>query len=184
MDIAAVTPGGRRGYRLSLAALAIALPAALLVESWGSVREWRARHERAPVEAVQGQPVRYAGAEWRLTRLERIAGGSPERTIMLAEFEAVPDDPAALAEVPCAVALTDGLGRQWNATFVADRVVRRAYPRAADKPGCGGPTFGALAKGAKAEMAATFVVPATADDIALSVTMASALPRYLRFSAP
>ena len=184
MEAAAIAPAGagRRGYWLSVAALVVALPAAIGVHSWGSIREWRARNHRTPVEAELGSQIRYAGAEWKLTRLERIAGESPDRIIMLAEFEAVPDDPAALAEVPCGVALTDGLGRTWRSTFIPDRVVRRAYPQAADKPGCGGPTFGALAKGAKAEMAATFVVPASAQHIALTVTMNSARPQFLRFS--
>ncbi|MDQ6434858.1 hypothetical protein RB623_12445 [Mesorhizobium sp. LHD-90] len=181
MDAPAVGPvSSRRGYWLCLAGLLVALPAALAVKSWGSVREWRAQNLRTAVEVTDGQPVRYAGAEWTFSGLRKLHGG--ERTIVLAEFEALPDDPAALGQVPCDVQLTDGLGRSWSPHFLTDPIVRKSAPRAAEKRLCGGPTFEETPKGTKAEMAATFVVPASAENLSLTLTMASARPQYLRFS--
>jgi hypothetical protein len=39
--------------------------------------------------------------------------------------------------------------------------------------------FETLAKGSRAKMAETFVVPDAANDLALNVTMTGALPQYL-----
>jgi hypothetical protein len=173
----------RRAYRLSLAALVVALPAALAAKVWGDVARWRAAHERAPIEAATGNPVDYAGARWTVTRFTRLAGGAG-RAVVLAEFEAVSADPKALGAVPCEVGLSDGAGRKWQPALFADPVVQKMYPETTEMGLCGGPTFATAEPGKPAGMVASFVVPAAAKDLELSITLFSALPAYLSVSEP
>lgn len=63
----------RRGYRLSRTALVVALPAALVVQTWGSIKDWRSQFLRQPLSATLGQPIDYAGASWTVTRITRLA---------------------------------------------------------------------------------------------------------------
>lgn len=67
----------RRRYWLSLAALAITLPAAIVVNSWDSLSEWRRGQLSAPIVVKRGAAEAYAGAEWRLTGLTRLPGPRP-----------------------------------------------------------------------------------------------------------
>ncbi|WP_287179966.1 hypothetical protein, partial [Mesorhizobium sp.] len=90
----------RRGYRLSMTALVVALPAALVVQTWGSIKDWRSQFLRQPLSATLGQPIDYAGASWTVTRITRLAG-SEGNAVVLAEFEALAADPKALGAVPC-----------------------------------------------------------------------------------
>lgn len=177
-----MTPA-RRGYWLSMAALAIALPATVAVSGWGSYVNWRTTHVREPIIAQVGQKVDYAGAQWTVTRLTRLAGGEG-RAVVLAEFEATIPDPEALASVPCEIGLSDGEGRTWRPVFLGDPVVRAMYPEALQKALCGGPSFAEAQGSTPVKMAATFAIPASATDLTLSVALLSALPAYLSVSEP
>ena len=172
-------PGERRRYWLSLAALVVVLPIALLVHSWGSLSQWWTNRNRDPMVVERGTAQRYAGAEWRLTGLSVLPAGSADRSVVLAEFEAKVEDPAILLESPCIVALTDSGGRRWQPRFTVERTVRELRPEAAEKPRCGGPAFEGAQVGAIAKMAESFVVPADADGLALSLVMPNALPGSL-----
>lgn len=172
----AVPSGERRRYRLSLAALVIVLPAAILVHSRGDIVEWLRRTLREPVVVERNAAQNYAGAEWRLESLTRLAGDLPDTIIVLAEFDASITDPARLREAgACTVALTDASGRRWEPLFLPEPAVREARPDAADKPRCG------IFDGASGTitMAESFLVPEGAEALALSVTMAGALPDHL-----
>jgi hypothetical protein len=173
----------RKGYWLSMAALVIALPAAVAVQGWGAFSNWRGQNERVPVPGATGQPIDYAGARWTVTRFTRLAGGEGH-AVVLAEFEATMSDPKALGEVPCLVGLSDGAGRTWQSTLFADPIVRKMYPETSEMGLCGGPTFAATSPGEPARMAASFLIPASARDLALSITLFSALPNYLSISEP
>lgn len=173
----------RRAYWLSMAALVVVLPAALAVHVWGDAANWRAAHERAPIEAATGKPVDYAGARWTVTRFARLAGGAG-RAVVLAEFEAVAANPQALAAVPCEVGLSDDAGRKWQPVLFADPVVSKMYPETAEMGLCGGPTFATAVPGKPARMMASFVVPAAAQDLKLSIALSSAAPAYLSVSEP
>src|SRR5262245_24790187 len=96
MMAAALQPGERRRYWLSVGALAVVLPAALAVNSWSSLAEWRNRTVRTPVAVERGSTQRYAGAQWQLTVLTRLAEGSADAIVIVAEFEAAVDDPELL----------------------------------------------------------------------------------------
>ena len=72
--------GERPGYWLSLAALIVVLPVAVLVHSWGSLSQWWANRDRDPIIAERGVAQSYAGAEWRLTGLSVLPQGTGSRT--------------------------------------------------------------------------------------------------------
>jgi hypothetical protein len=177
MMAAVVHTGERRRYWLSLAALAIVLPAAIVVNSWNSATEWRSRNVRTPLVVERGAAQRYAGAQWRLTGLTRLAEGSADAILIVAEFEAAVDDPELLRKGPCEVVLTDDKGRRWQPAFIPPRAVRQGRPSAADKPRCG-----ALLKAEKGKtimMAESFMVPVSATGLEVTVTVAAARPAYL-----
>ena len=161
--------GERRRYWLSLAALVVVLPAALVVNSWDSLSEWRRGRLNAPIAVDRGSTQAYAGAQWQLTGLTRLPGATPDTTLVVAEFDAVVDDPTLLQAGPCAVALTDDKGRRWLP----------GRPAAADKPRCYG--LARAEKGKTIAMAETFTVPESAASLALSVSIGGAKPTYLLF---
>ncbi|RWN60435.1 hypothetical protein ACN2CC_18055 [Mesorhizobium muleiense] len=173
----------RRGYWLSMMALVVALPAALAVQTWGSIKDWRSQHLRQPLSASLGQPVDYAGASWTVTRFTRLAG-SAGSAVVLAEFEALAADPKALGSVPCEVRLSDGSSREWRPTLFADPVVRKQYPEAEQRSLCGGMAFATTEPGKPARMAASFSIPPAASSLTLSIALYSALPNYLSVSEP
>jgi hypothetical protein len=179
MAAAAPTRDERRRYRFSLVALAIVMPAAIFVNSWDSLSEWRSRNSRTPLAVERGTTQRYAGAQWQLRSLTRLPEGPADTIPIVAEFEASVDDPELLRKGPCVVVLTDDRGRRWQPTFLPARAVRQARPEAVDKPRCG--AFPNADKGRTIMMAATFTVPGSATGLALSVTVAGARPEYLVF---
>jgi hypothetical protein len=176
---AATHPGERRRYWLSVAALAVVLPAAIVVNSWDSVSEWRSRNLRTPLTVERGATHRYAGAEWQLTGLTRLPEGSANTIVVLAEFQATVDESEFLRKGPCQVVLTDVQGRRWQPAFLPGRIVRKTRPDAVDKPRCG--AFPNAEKGGTIAMTATFIVPDSATGLSLAVTIAGARPEYLVF---
>lgn len=172
-------PAERRRYWLSLAALVVLLPAAVLLSAWESFMLWRTNHYRVPIPVERQAIQRYAGADWKLSELTRLPGGSPEQSVMLVEFEAVVDDPAMLLASPCEVGLTDGEGRIWQNSFLTGSIVRELRPDAVEKSLCGPFAFEGASKGSRVEMAETFIVPAAVENFELSVTVSGALPAHL-----
>ena len=176
----AVSSGERRRHWLSVAALAVVLPAAIVVHSRGDLIDWLRKVQREPIIVERGAAHDYTGAEWRLTALTRLPGDLPDTIVVLAEFEAAVVDPARLqAGGPCTVVLTDASGRRWEPVFLTESAVREARPDAADKPRCA--DFSGAAAGDTITMAESFVLPEDAEGLALSVTMAGALPDRLVF---
>lgn len=174
----------RRAYWLSMAALVVAVPAALIAQSWGDAQAWRSAHERHPIPATAGQAVDYGGARWTVTRFTRLATSDAKRAVLLAEFEAVAGNPKALSETPCQVILTDGADRKWRPVLFADPVVRKLYPETSERSLCGGPAFGRAEPGKPVRMVETFDIPADARDLKLSIALFSVLPDYLNVSEP
>ena len=167
----------RRRYWLSIAALVVVLPAAIVVNSWDSLSEWR--QFSTPIAVNRGETHAYAGAQWQLTGLTHLPGATPDTTLIVAEFDAAVDDPALLQAGPCTVALTDDKGRRWLPAFLPARAVRQGRPAAADKPRCYG--LARAEKGKTIAMAETFTVPESAAGLALSVSVGGARPAYLVF---
>lgn len=179
MEDTASAGEGRR-YRFSLAALAIVLPVAILVHSRGDLIDRLRLSLRDPVIVERGDAHDYAGANWRLTALERLPGDLPDTVVVLAEFEAAVVDPELLRGAPpCTVVLTDEQGRRWTPLFLPEPALRQARPEAAEKPRCG--SFEAAAAGGTVMMAESFSVPVDAQGLALSLTLAQALPDRLVF---
>lgn len=171
--------GERRRYWLSLAALAVVLPAAIAVNSWQSLTEWRRSQWQQPIAVARGTGQSYAGAEWRLTGLTRLPGETPDTALIVAEFDASVDDPVLLQAGRCTVAITDDKGRRWLPTFATGRALRRGRPAAADKPRCYGLTQ--AEKGKTIAMAESFTVPEGAAGLALAIGIGGAMPAYLLF---
>ncbi len=92
MTVPELQAGERRRYWLSLAALVVVLPAAVLAHTWGSLTQWWANNDRDPIEVERGTAQPYAGAEWRMTGLSVLPIGSTGRSVVLAEFEARIDE--------------------------------------------------------------------------------------------
>lgn len=175
----AVGTGERRRYWLSLAALVVVLPAAIVANSWDSLSEWHRSRLDAPIAVERGAAQAYAGAQWQLAGLTRLPGATPGTTLIVAEFDAIVDDPALLQAGPCTVALTDDRGRRWLPAFLLGREVRQGRPAAADKPRCY--ALARAEKGNTIAMAETFTVPQGAAGLALSVSIGGARPAYLVF---
>ncbi|MEO9339782.1 hypothetical protein ABFT80_20360 [Mesorhizobium sp. SB112] len=171
--------GERRRYWLSLAALIIILPSAILIHSGGNLLEWWRQSTHEPIVVERGAAQNFAGANWRLTALTRLPGGIPGTAVILAEFEATVDDPAQLQSVGiCEVGLVDNQDRRWEPLFLTEQVVRRTKPEAADKPRCG--SFENTDRNT-VRMAESFVVPEDAKELSLSATFQGTLPKYLLF---
>lgn len=168
----------KRQYWLSLAALAVVLPATVALHSWESVTEWRKRHHSDPIAVAAGATESYAGAEWQLTGLSRMPGSRVDAVVVLAQFEVAVDTQFEAGNF-CHVALTDADGRRWQPVFLSARIVRKMHPEAVDKPRCSTTQFETLTKGSRTKMAETFVVPDAANGLALNVVMTGALPQYL-----
>ena len=165
--------GERRRYWFSLAALAVVLPTALVVHSDGTLFNKLRRSLHDPVIVERGETQSRAGANWRLTGLERLKGELPETVIVLAEFEAAVTDVQHLGNTPsCTVTLTDNQERRWLPLFLTERAVRQARPDAAEKPGCG--AFGEAETGRTMLMAESFLVPEDAQGLSLFVTLGDA----------
>ena len=179
MMAAAVQKGERRRYWLSLAALAIVLPLAIVVNSWESAVAWRERNVRTALVAERGAAQSYAGAQWQLTGLTRLAEGSADAILIVVEFEAAVDDPELVRKGACEVVLTDDKERRWLPAFIPARAVRQARPSAADKPRCG--ALLNAEKGNTIKMAESFTIPASATGLKVFLTVAAARPAYLIF---
>ncbi len=172
----------RRIRRFSLAGLVVALPVAIVLHSDGML-DWFARHMASPVVVERGQVQPYGGARWRLAGLTRLQGELPGTALVVAEFEAMVDDPALLvAGGYCATRLSDGAGRHWLPQFLADRTVREALPQAAEKPRCG--SFDAAQPGQAVGMAEVFLIPGDVGDLVLSVRLTEAPDQGLLFRSP
>lgn len=177
MDVSA-NPHPRKSYWLSLAALAVVLPVAIVVHSQGELIQWLRAAFRSPTTVENGASQSYAGADWRLTGLARLPGALPGTTVVLAEYEAAVEDEARLRDsFPCKLALVDDRGRRWKGTFMVDPVVRKTRPDAAQKPHCG--TAEASRKGDTIRMAESFVIPQDADGLMLSLALYGGMPDSL-----
>ncbi len=169
----------RRRYWLSVAALAIALPAAIAIHAGQSAWEWRLSNVGTPLAVARGATQPYAGAQWQLTALTRLRDAAPGTNAVVAEFEAAVDTPDLLHKGVCKVVLVDDKGRRWQPAFIASRVVRGGRPGADGKPRCG--SLMRAETGKTVAMAETFIVPESATGLALTVTIGTAWPDYLVF---
>lgn len=169
---------GRKHYWLSLAALAVALPAAILVHSKGELIQSVRAALRSPMSVEKGASQSYAGADWRLTGLTQFPGTLPGTAVVLAEYEAAVEDEARLRDsFPCKLALVDDRGRRWKGTFMVDPVVRKMRPDAAEKAHCG--TAESIRKGETIRMVESFVIPEKAGGLTLSLALFGAMPDTL-----
>jgi hypothetical protein len=180
MMAATVSTRERRNYWISLALLAIVLPATILISSGNGLLDLLRAATSKPIIVPSGATQDHAGAGWRLTALSRLPGTVSGSAVVLAEFEAVVEDPARLREsIPCNAALSDDQGRRWQPVFLSASIVRETRPDAAGKPSCG--NFEGSTAGGTIAMAESFVVPQDTQDLKFSISMAGASPEVLLF---
>lgn len=168
--------------RKSLALLALALPLALVVSGWSTAREWWGLKELRALPVKSGEAVAYAGAEWRLGALSKVATRSDGSAIVLAEFSARVTDPTAFAVLPCQAYLTAAGGPRWLPAFMSAPEVRKTRPAAVDKPTCGTAKVGKFEQGSTVEMAETFQLPwMEFERVQLAISLPPGRPSYLLF---
>lgn len=179
--LAQMTARERRTRWWCIGALFVALPAAVLVRSYSDALEWRKTLELDPVVAPSGGTASYAGAEWRLSGLYKLAEpGKPAATV-LAEIEAIVADPAVFAAGgPCQVALTDSEGRRWEPLFLAPRAIRKARPEVSDMPTCNVALSKAPKAGDRIMIAEAFTIPSELKTLDVVISVAGQRPAYLR----
>lgn len=180
MALMPMTPAARRTRWLSLAALPFAVAAALAASGWETALEWWQVNDREERRVERGAAAAYAGAEWRLGAVTKLAERPDGSALVIAEFEATVRDLGAVAQPPCQVRLTDGNGRSWAPAFLASREVRQSS--AADKPSCGSAMLGQPKAGDRLVMVESFVLPAASvGDARLTISLPAGRPEYLRF---
>jgi hypothetical protein len=179
--LAQMTSRERRTRWWCIGALILVLPAAVLVRSYEGALEWRKTLELEPVIAPKGGKASYAGAEWRLSGVYKLAvPGKPSATV-LAEIEATITDPAVFAAGgPCEVAVTDAEGWRWKPLFLVPRAIREARPQVSDMPSCNSALSKAPKAGDRIAMAETFTIPAELDSLDVVITVMGERPAYLR----
>lgn len=179
--LAPMTSRERRTRWWCIGTLVLVLPAAVLVHSYEGALEWRKTLELEPVIAPRGGKASYAGAEWRLSGVYKLAvPGKPAATV-LAEIEATITDPAVFAAGgPCEVTLTDAEGRRWKPLFLAPRALREARPQVSDMPSCNVAFSNAPKAGDRIAMAETFTIPAELDSLDIVIAVMGERPAYLR----
>ncbi|MBB2974222.1 hypothetical protein [Mesorhizobium sp. RMAD-H1] len=173
----------RRQYWTSIAALMVAMPTAILVHSWGSLAQWY-EERPLPISVAQGASAPYSGAQWRLAQLRRLPGPYQGAAVILAEFEVRPGATPMGVSGQCRIRLTDADGRQWEPTLTIAAIARKMDPEIADRPRCGASAFAEARPGRQIKMAATFVIPTDARDLALLVEIPEAAPNALSFMWP
>jgi hypothetical protein len=171
----------KRTFWVCLLALVVMLPLAFVVRAWESLREshWLAANRTEIV--VEDDAARdFAGGTWRLLDMKRLPGANDARVI-LAEFEASPNDPAVLSQGACRVRLIDDKGRRFEPVTLTEPIVRKMYPEAAERPRCGVLAFADTKNGAVVRMAESFIVPAEARDLTLRIEFPGASDETLIF---
>lgn len=179
--LAPITARERRARWWCIGALFLALPAAILIRSYSDVLEWQKTLELDPVVAPSGRTAPYAGAEWRLSGLYKLAVPGKPAATALAEIEATITDPAVfVAGGPCEVALTDGDGRRWKPLFLTPRAIREARPEVSDMPSCGVAFSKTPKAGDRIMIAETFKIPSDLESLDVVISVAGQRPAYLR----
>ncbi|MDK1374346.1 MULTISPECIES: hypothetical protein [unclassified Sinorhizobium] len=171
----------RSRYWICLLALVGVLPLAIVVNAWDSLREAWSANEGSHFVVESGASRTHGGAVWRLADMKRLPGSSKEARIVLAALEALPDDPSILAQTNCVVRLVDAEGRRWEPLSMTEPTVRETYPEIAERPRCSALAFAGSQRGNPVKMVESFVVPANARDLSLSVEFTGAGDDVLLF---
>ncbi len=161
----------RKSYWISLVSLLAVVPLAILVGSRGEFAAWLQRRMEAPVTVERDGSGQGAGASWRLTSLRRLPGTLPDTSLMLAQIDLSVQAADVLQQaLPCALSLTDGVGRRWDPLPLPGRLLREAGPEVADSPQCTTLTIGEAGK-APLRVVELFLVPRQADGFTLSLAL-------------
>lgn len=184
MSIGTVDSRPRRRWPVALA-LAVALPLALVAHGWETAREWWRQSALFETPVPKGTAVNYAGADWRLVSLVKIATRQDGSALVLAELEATVTDKEAFALLPCNVVLSGPGLPNWLPAFPPPRDVRKARPDLADRPSCGTAKVGDIEPGRRILMAESFRLPwMEFERVRLELATPAGRPHYLVFERP
>ncbi|MDV3251191.1 hypothetical protein DevBK_07620 [Devosia sp. BK] len=162
---------------LSFASLPVLVAAAIGINAWRNVDEYRHRIE-TDVQPGPTEPD-YAGATWRIAQARLIGDGRDTEVVLPGEMRLVIVRLSATATQTigegwgqCEVSLGDGTGRRWLPLDVvlSDDLSRDLDPAAEPLDGCGIKSLNPPAANETATIEEKFVVPASAVP-ALSVTL-------------
>lgn len=176
-----MTSRDRRARWMCVGALVVVLPLAIAVRSYGGALEWRKTLELEPVVAPSGGMATYAGAEWRLSGMYKLAIAGKSAATVLAELELTVTDPQAFAAAGlCSVAVVDAEGRRWKPLFLVPSAIRRARPQVSDMKTCGAAFLDPHKPGDRIAVAETFTIPPELEKLDMVISVAGERPTYLR----
>ncbi|MCV9936823.1 hypothetical protein OIU35_10655 [Boseaceae bacterium BT-24-1] len=186
MSEVVISPGAVRMRRLSLWALPAALALGLFLHAQENAWEWWRSRELFAREVPANTAANLGGAEWKLTRLRRVAERSDGRAVMLLDMEAVVRDPDMFAVLPCRLVLEAPDGRRWSPQFLTPSEVNRLPERRGlTIPTCTQALASKPAAGATLRISEGFVLPAgMAGPVRPVLSLPAGRPRYLRFQFP
>lgn len=159
----------RKIWWLSLASLPILVAAAVTINAWRNIGEYRHRIE---TDIVQGAPdPDYAGARWRLDQARLIGDGRDtqvrfpgEMRLVIVRMEAKAMQDIGSSWGQCEVSLTDGTGRRWlplDVILSAD-ISRDLDPEQEPLDGCSAASLSPPLQDQSTVIEEKFVVPASA----------------------
>jgi hypothetical protein len=175
----------KKWRRHSLWALAVLLPAALVVMTYSNVVELLHKNDLVPSDAAAGTDVAFGGSTWRLEKLRTAEGVDPKRlpanaVPVLADFAVKIGDPdLENLWLGCKITLTDATGRLWAPTSIM------VISTSDDFKTCNSAIFSGAKSGDVLKIREMFVIPRdTAAFIRANVGLSSERPYYLRFGRP
>ncbi|MBY5566270.1 hypothetical protein HFO55_03210 [Rhizobium leguminosarum] len=178
-----VSDRGRKMWWLSLASLPLLVAAAVVINAWRNIDNYRHRIE---TDITQGPDhLEYAGATWRLQNVRLLGDGRDTQLRLPGQMRLVIVRmvATALRDIgdiwgQCEVSLTDGAGRRWLPLDVSlsNDISRDLEPDREPVSGCGITSLKPPRKDHAVLIEEKFVVPAEAVP-ALSVRLSTAALR-------
>jgi hypothetical protein len=179
----------RRIWWLSLASLPFLVAAALVINAWRNIEDYRHRIE-TDVEQGGGQ-LDYAGATWRLEKVRLIGDGRDTQVrfpgqmrLVVVRMVATATRDIADGWGQCEVSLTDGTGRRWLPLDVSlsSDISRDLEPGNEPVKGCGITSLDPPQKDHAALIEEKFVVPADAvAKLSLKLSVGGLRPQAIGF---
>lgn len=179
----------RKMWWLSLAALPVLVAAAVAINAWRNVADYRHRIE---TDIAQGADhLDYAGARWQLDKVRLIGDGRDAQVrfqgqMRLVIVRMVATATRAIGEDwgQCEVSLTDNAGRRWLPLDVglSNDISRDLDPKATPVSGCGITSLTPPQQDHAALIEEKFVVPADAvPALSVRLSVAASRPKVIGF---
>ncbi|MFS2154814.1 hypothetical protein [Rhizobium sp. Rhizsp42] len=179
----------RRTWLLSLASLPLLVVAAVVVNAWRNIEDYRHRIE-TDIQQGSGQ-LDYAGAAWRLEKVRLIGDGRDAQLRLPGEMRLIIVRMVATAARDigdgwgqCEVSLVDGTGRRWLPldVILSSDISRDLEPDNEPLKGCGITSLDPPHQDHAALIEEKFVVPdAAIPTLSVRLSVAALRPRAIGF---